>query len=271
MAKSNYCSRYVHKQCVQFGHADDCDCDCHKGREDDPSVQATIRLAEAQDAGIPEDPMEDLISAKKADGHSLPHDGEPLSRAIIDQSEYPRDEALREWAATLKPGFSKPKPEPRAPEGSLDAIAQKFLEVLYGIDPTWEERDRACAAEWALGPAQRLLKYAGIVLDQQLHLNMLQGYEFLEPGVTATPDKPAQLVTPMTAECPQCHKPFDRKVPGQVTCSNECGETYFPKPARKQPEFEDAFNKFLESQINQDKPPVDPIRNVGIPVSGVLR
>lgn len=256
MAKSTYCERYTHQLCVKHGKAEECDCNCHKSRENVDDVDDYKRAA--LDANILPQP------------EPSPELREYIAK--VDDVDAADAEVMR-FAESLK-NRKRKDVTPAQPEGSLDAIAQRFLNVLYGIDPTWEERDRACAAEWALSPAQRLLKYAGMVLDQQLHLNMLQGYEFLEPGAQprGTPQQPEQLVTPMRAECPQCHNQFDRKIPGQITCSNECGDLYFPKPKRKEPEFDDEFSRFIESQRSHPEPQPDDVRNDrAIPTAGVLR
>jgi hypothetical protein len=188
-----------------------------------------------------------------------------VEEATVDISE--ADAEVFRYVERLK-NRTKPTVEPPAPKGSLDAAAQTLLDALYKVDPTWEERDRACAAETMLTPAQRLLKYVGLVLDRQLQMDGLSGYDFLEPGAQPS----GQLVSSTRAECPQCHKDFERKVPGQICCSNECGDLYHPKPKPKVPEFQDEFNRFIESQATQATAPVDPIRNdVGIPAPGVLR
>lgn len=182
------------------------------------------------------------------------------------------DAAVLKFTEGLK-NRKKPAEYPTAPAppGSFDAAAQQILNLIYEIDPTWQERDEMCASEWGLTPAQRVVKYVGMVLDQGLHLNLLQGYEFLEPGTAPNPQNPTQI-SAMMGTCPQCQKEFKRQVPGQICCSNECGWKYFPKPEPKKPEFDDAFNAWIEQQAMRPQPPADPIHSDrGIPASGVLR
>lgn len=244
MAKSTYCDRYAHQLCAKHGHAGTCDCACH---------------AQVEQA------LEESIVPQPEPSPEL------TAHIAVDAAEQADAEVMR-FAESLKMGKQKAVPS-TPPEGSLDAAAQRLLDVLYTISPDWQERDAMLRDEWALSPAQRMLKYAGLVLEQQLHLNVLQGYEFIEPTAqpSGAPQQPEQLVSPMRAECPQCHQEFDRKIPGQVTCSNECGDLHFPKPTRKGTEFADEFNRFIESQLNNKTPASDDVRAVAVPVDGVLR
>lgn len=165
----------------------------------------------------------------------------PVERKLVEQvgEEVRKDRERRKGAAAA-----------RANEQiELDQQAQRFFDLLFEIDPTWRERDEACAAEWELSAAQRLLKYAAIVLDQQLHLNLLNGYDFLEPE-----SRNGKMVAPMSAECPQCHHEFKRAFPGQVCCSNECGDKYFPAPTRKTYELPPDFQEHLKAQNERKEP-----------------
>lgn len=191
--------------------------------------------------------------------------GETVLEAVSPEQA---DAEVLKFVETLKNGKQKIQRTP--PEGSIDAIAQRLLDLVYTVDPTFQERDLMCAQEWGLTPAQRAVKYIGIVLDRQMHMEILAGYDFLEPGNVAT----SPAVTTGNAnigKCPQCEKEFERKVPGQICCSNECGEKYFPKPQRKEPEFTQQFNEFIESQLAHPNPENDSVRNIGIPAPGVLR
>lgn len=157
------------------------------------------------------------------------------------------------------------------PKIDLDEAATALFEMLWEQDPTWQDRDQSCADEQGLSPGQRMLKYVAIVLDQGLHLNLLEGYSFVEPGIS----KPGEYMVPMHGECPQCHKEFGRKFPGQVCCSNECGEAYFPKPSQKGPDYGPAFENFESRPALVEVPPSDAELNArhqsSIPASGGIR
>lgn len=132
------------------------------------------------------------------------------------------------------------------PQMSMDAMAQRFLDQLFAIDPSWKQRDEACAVEEGLSPAQRVLKYIALVLDQGLHLNALAGYDFVEPGAAANPDRP--LIQGMKGICPVGDHPFDRKYPGQVCCREEHAREHFPPTVAKTPQYDDSFEKALAEQ-----------------------
>lgn len=191
-----------------------------------------------------------------------------VEETIQVQAEQPADPdaAVLAFAETLK---GRQKAVAAAKSESLDAAAMRFFTLIYSIDPTWEERDKACSEEWGLSPAQRLLKYIGIVLDQQLHLNLLHGYEQLDlPNYQAAPTVASD---PLQGICPECKKTFQRKIAGQVCCSNECGAKHFPRPEPKRNDYDDAFNRFIEAQVNQPVMQPDQVRGTGMPMPGNLR
>lgn len=224
-------------------------------RKIEETLRAYIASKEESKANDPGTPMT-FIPEIRGEGKV---DVEPVEAA---------DAKVLQFAQTLK----RKAGSSQVPAGSLDAIALKLLEILFAQEPAWEERDRDLAQEWGLSPAERVLKCCALVYDQQLHMNMVHGYEFLEAGAKSVGQPETSLMARMEAECPQCHKTFTRKVPGQICCSNECGDAYFPKPERKEPVFDDNFERFIESQNNPNRvPPVDPIRGPGMPVSGVVR
>jgi hypothetical protein len=150
-----------------------------------------------------------------------------------------------------------------------DECAQFLLDQIYQIDPSWKERDEACATEHGLSPAQRILKYVALVLDQGLHLNLLAGYDFIEPGALADPEHP--LVVTMKGKCPECGAPFDRKWPGQICCSNECGAKHFPPVQYKTPAYDESFEKALEEQVSQQMTDVAGRPTPALPMPGSLR
>lgn len=197
--------------------------------------------------------------------------GPPTELGKTAEQVEDRDADVLRFAETLK---QRRRNQPHSYDiaGSLDAMAQRLLNVVYSIDPAWEQRDSEVANEWGLSPAQRVIRYCMLIFDQQLHQNVVHGYDFAEIGVIPAGNNEMNLAARMEAECPQCHKTFTRKVPGQICCSNECGDAYFPKPERKEPVFDDNFEHFIESQNNPNRvPPVDPIRGPGMPVSGLVR
>lgn len=193
----------------------------------------------------------------------------PGGEQVIEAVQHDDAEVLH-FAETLKQNRQK-QPQRILLAGSLDAMAQRILDVVYSIDPAWEQRDSEVANEWGLSPAQRVIRYCMLIFDQQLHQNVVHGYDFAEIGAIPAVNAEMNLAARMEAECPQCHKTFTRKVPGQICCSNECGDAYFPKPERKEPVFDDNFERFIESQNNPNRPPVDPVRSPGMPVSGLVR
>lgn len=216
-------------------------------------VSNPVSAAEKETAEVAKEVVEEAI---------LQQPGSPLQ---AEQAADP-DAAVLAFAETLK---DRQKAVAAAKSESLDAAAMRFFTLIYSIDPTWEQRDKACSEEWGLSPAQRLLKYVGIVLDQQLHLNLLHGYEQLDlPNYQAAP---SVAVDPLQGICPECKKTFVRKIAGQVCCSNECGAKHFPRPEPKRNDYDDAFNRFIESQVNQPVMQPDQVRGAGMPMPGNLR
>lgn len=192
-----------------------------------------------------------------------------LSAAAFEKKPEPDkaadpDAAVLAFAETLKKRPARPT---LAQAGSLDEAAMRFFTILYARDPTWQQRDIACEEEWGLSPAMRVLKYLAIVLDQQLHLNLMYGYD----DVSLPQAAPTVAADPLQGICPQCHQTFVRKIAGQVCCSNECGAKHFPRPEPKRNDYDDAFNRFIESQVNQPVMQPDQVRGAGMPMPGNLR
>lgn len=116
--------------------------------------------------------------------------------------------AVGEPAATNQEPARRVEPS----EDEIEVAAQLLLDFIAKRDPTWGDRIRIGREEKAWSARQFAFAMIGWMLDRAYHLEA-PSHPALEPGSHRYGEH----------ECPECHKKFIAKIPGQKFDTNECG------------------------------------------------
>lgn len=114
------------------------------------------------------------------------------------------------------------KEQDKQPKVEKHDCAEKFLNDLGSLSPTWKLKIAALMDERSFTASQALGSLAAFALDTDQYL-VVPDHQFFN-DIHVRPAGTRML-------CPVCDREFELQYPGQPICGNDCSVAYYAKQA----------------------------------------